>query len=185
MSATATSTSSPVSDHSGISPRASARVVVEATTPRSLFDDLIFDNAEVCSDCFAKIRDETTNDTDGWGSGNQPGTVRQRVSDGEVAHDDDIHDDYGAIRSYHTATACGVCGQFHGRARDETLGRQAALSRLPTLIRRLHEQRLAVNVQAMYDAVSHLKSHPNYQGKDTEIFAAATWLGLKNAVDDD
>lgn len=183
MSTTASTTSQSTGTTStGVSRLASKRVLIDARDPRQLFDDLVFDNAEICSDCFSRIRDEETIDHDGWGCGNHPDQVRQRVSDGEVGYDDHDHDRYGELRSYNSATVCGVCGQLHGRARDDPLSKQQALSRLPQLVRRLNEQRLAVDVDSMYSVVGHLKSQPKYQGRDSEIFAAAVWMGLRDAA---
>lgn len=150
----------------------------DARTGRGWFDEVVFTNPEICSNCFARIRDRDENDTDTWGSGNRPESVLQRVGDGVVGHDCEVHDRYGAVRTYHSRTFCDQCGRKSGTARDDTLSKQEALGRVDALVRRLQEHGYAPAVERMYHAVGHLKSQPEYEAKDTEIFAAATAIGI-------
>jgi len=146
-----------------------------------LFDDLIFANPEICSTCFARIRDQTDHDeaVDGLGTGNNPTETLQRVGEGMVGQDVELKDAYGARRQYRARTYCGACGSPGGTADGARIAsRQQALRRTDHILRRLHEQGFYPDVDALYDTVAHLKRQPDRQGQDREIYAAATYLAL-------
>jgi len=146
-----------------------------------LFDDLIFENPEICSTCFARIRDRTEHDASAGhlGTGNRPTETLERAGSGTIGQDVEIKDDYGAIRHYRARTYCGECGSPGGTADGARIAsRQQALRRTDHILRRLHEQGFYPDVDALYDTVAHLKRQPDRQGQDREIYAAGTYLAL-------
>lgn len=147
-----------------------------------LFDDLIFENPETCSQCFGRIRDRTEHDVsaDRLGTGNRPTETITRAGDGIVGQDDTTHDAYGAQRTYRAKTYCGVCGSPSGRADGAHIcSLQQARRRADNIIRRLHRLGYYPDVQALYSAIETLKTDPDHQGQDREIFATATYLAIE------
>lgn len=178
-----TSTGATSRTRTAITPERSRQAAADATDPRALFDDLVFESDEICSHCYQRIRDIETHDINNWGTGNRPSETRTRIGAGEVGYDEDRRPGTDQ-REYRMATVCGECGRLHGRADADPITKQAALDRLPALTRRLNEQGYAVNTRVLYDTVEHLKSKPDYVGQDTEISAVATYLALKRAGGD-
>ncbi|MEF8882000.1 MAG: hypothetical protein V5A34_05690 [Halapricum sp.] len=147
-----------------------------------LFDDLLFENPEICSTCYARIRDRTEHDASAGrlGTGNRPTETLERAGSGTIGQDVEIKDAYGAKRDYHARTYCGVCGSPSGMADSRRIAsRQQALRRTDRIVRRLHEQGYYLDVEALYDAVEHLKAQPDNQGKEREIYASAVYLALQ------
>ena len=148
------------------------------------FDDLLFENPEICSHCFSRIRDKTEHDTDRLGTGNRPTETLERAGDGTLGQDIEIHDEYGAAKSYHARTFCSACGSDNGRARGDHIHSLQTLRRITDrIVRRLHEQGYYPDVATTYRVVEHLKQQPEYQGRDREILATAVYLGLERGAE--
>jgi len=154
---------------------------VEYRTLRDLYDALIFDNPEVCSNCHAIIRDKETHDTDRLGTGNRPDSTLLRVGDGVVGYDVEIHNEYGTQRSYHARTFCDNCGRPGGAASNDPVARQTMLEHADTLVERLHEHGIPINVAKLKRYIGHLKSLEGYDGHETEIWRVATEFAIKRA----
>jgi hypothetical protein len=169
------STTAPPSD-------GSATTDSEASRALRRFDDLLFANPEVCSHCFARIRDHTEH-TDApanrLGTGNRPTETLERAGAGVVGQDVTDHDAYGAKQSYHGRTYCGACGSPGGTNLDHTTDKQALRRRLDAIARRLHEAGHYPDLATLYGTALSLKAKPDHQGKDREVLAAAVHLALK------
>jgi len=149
--------------------------------PEDIFQELIWENPEICNDCFAKIRDRTELDAgaDRLGTGNQPTDTLERFGVGEVGYDAEDVEAFGATPMYLARTFCGECGRR--RARPHDLSLQEAVDRVGPLIDRLREQDIPVDEEAVYALVRECKSRDAIQGYDTEIFDRATRLGVRRA----
>lgn len=147
-----------------------------------LFDDLVFEHPEYCSTCFARIRDQTEHSDESannLGNGNKPTETLERVGKGVVGQDVRDHDEYGAARSHHARTYCGECGSPSGRASGARIcSLQEAISRCHNIARILHREGYYPNLKKLYTVVESLKTDPERQGKDREIFATATYLAI-------
>jgi len=147
-----------------------------------LFDDLVFEHPEYCSTCFSRIRDHTEHTGESQntlGTGNKPTETLERAGKGVAGQDAHDHDDYGAARSHHARTYCGECGSPSGRASGARIcSLQEAISRCHNIARILHREGYYPHVGTLYTVVESLKTDPERQGKDREIFATATYLAI-------
>jgi len=147
-----------------------------------LFDDLIFEHPEYCSTCFSRIRDRTEHsDTSAnrLGTGNRPTETLERAGKGIIGQDAHDHDDYGAARSHHARTYCGECGSPSGSASGARIcSLQEATSRCHNIARALHRYGYYPDISKLYAVVEQLKTDPERQGKDREIFATGTYLAI-------
>jgi len=149
------------------------------------FDDLLFANPEICARCFATIRDRTEHDAAAGrlGTGNRPTETLERAGDGTVGQDVETKGAHGAQRSYRARTFCGECGVAGGQAiGDEILPLQTLRGCCDRIVRRLHERGHYPDLGRLYGTVHHLKSQPDYQGRDREILATAVHLALEDGA---
>lgn len=168
-----------------------------------LFDTLVFYSDEWCSGCFERIRQVDEIDTDTWGSGNQPGQVRQRVGAGCLGYDFETHDDYGTItvrdddgqvtgveprgtyglrRTYTTRTFCDSCGANNGHAPELTIGKREAVRRADQLVDCLLAQGVAIHRKAAKRFVAKAKERPDIADRDHDIFEQAVVHARRVAV---
>lgn len=148
--------------------------------PLERFDELLFENAEICSQCFARIRDREEHDTNTLGTGNRPTETLQRSGDGIAGHAIEDINAYGTKRRYTTRTFCGECGSQSGRAiGDHIHSLQSLRHCLDNIARRLHETGFYPDLQTLYGTAITLKQKPDHQGKDREILAVATHLAIE------
>lgn len=161
---------------------ASTRSASRGNRALRLFDDLVFEHPEYCATCFSRIRDHTEHDqnADSVGTGNKPTETLERSGKGVVGQDARDHDEYGAARSYHARTYCGECGSRSGSASGARIcSLQEAISRTHNIVRALHRHGYYPDVNTLYEVVERLKTDPERQGRDREIFATATFLALE------
>jgi len=147
-----------------------------------LFDDLLFENPEVCSNCYARIRDHEHHGeaVDRLGTGNRPTETLVRSYDGEIGYDAESRDAYGARKQYRARTYCAECGSPSGRANGAHIRSLQGLRRCADrIVRRLHEQGRYPDTDALYRALEATKRDPEHQGKDREILAAAMYLAIE------
>ena len=156
---------------------------VQRIDPSRVFERSVWNNPGVCNSCFSRIKSDY-----------------RRVRDGVVGYDVEDHDAYGeetvrdedarvvetqakgthgALCTHHARTTCDHCGSIAGRAPDDPLSRREALRRVPELAERLREQGIDVNEFAIRYTVRELKSNPDLQGADHEIFERATKVGVR------
>jgi len=152
------------------------------TDPLERFDELLFANPEVCSHCFARIRDHhEIHDHQALGNGNKPTETLERAKDGVVGQAVESQDTYGVRYSTATRTFCGRCGSQSGRAiGDHIYSLQSFRRCCDNIARRLHEQGYYPDLDALYATALTLKRKQNHQGKDREILAAAVHRAIEN-----
>ena len=144
-----------------------------------LFDELLFENPEICSSCFAKIRDREEHDTNTLGTGNRPTETLERAGTGTVGYDSRDLDAYGARQAMYARTYCGDCGSPGGRDDPQRIRSLQQLRRdCDRIARRLHELGYYPDVATLYRVAEHLKTEPDHQGRDREILAAAVALAI-------
>lgn len=149
-----------------------------------LFDDLLFENPEICSECYARIRDHTDlgdHAADRLGTNpNKPTETLERAGAGTVGQDCRDMDSYGVKRDYYARTYCDDCGSPGGTtAGDTDHSLQTMLRNGDSIVRRLHELGWYPDVEAFYTALRTLKTDPDNQGRDRNIYAVAVYLALK------
>lgn len=145
------------------------------------FDDHLFEHPGICSHCFSRIRDHRDNDPEQsnqtLGTGNHPTETLERSGVGVLGIDVEDKNEYGSQQSTRARTYCGGCGTDRGKARGDHIHSAYDAQRIcDHIIRRLHEQGWYPDVQRLYNVVDHLKSQPDRQGQDREIFATAVWI---------
>lgn len=154
-----------------------------ARDPTDLYDIVVLRSPTRCATCHERIRDRTEVDAeeshDGVGTGNCVTDVLQRAGEGELAHDCEDKDEYGASKRHYTRTFCGRCGRPGGRTPAESASKQQMLDRVPALIDALQAEGLGVDVDAIYSAVRSLKASDEYDNRDTDIWRAATAVGVQ------
>jgi len=150
-----------------------------------LYDIVIVRNPEACATCHARIRDHDEHDPDethdGLGTGNKPTDTLVRVGAGELGHDIEVHDPYGAQREYVTRTYCGECGRPAGATPDDPQSRRTMLGRIPALLERLADHGLDVDVETLRTVVRHCKSQEAYRNRDDDIWRTAVALAVRDA----
>jgi len=156
------------------------------TTPLERFDELLFENPEVCSRCYSKIRDHETHDLDRLGNGNRPTETLQRAGHGIIGQAVEEQDHYGVRRTHTARTFCGECGIQSGRADGRHIHSIQAMRGLcDNVVRRLHEQGLFPDITTLYGTVVSLKRDPDHQGRDRQILATAVELALRKGSEAD
>lgn len=148
--------------------------------PLDRFDDLLFENAEICSHCFSHIRDETEHDLERLGNSNKPTETRQRAGVGVAGHTVIDLNRYGTKRKHETRTFCGECGSQSGHALGDHIHSRQAIRRIcDRIVRRLHEQGYYPHLPTLYGVTLHLKRQPDHQGRDREILATAVHMAIE------
>jgi len=147
-----------------------------------LYDLVVLQSPERCATCHKRIRDKTEIDAekshDGLGTGNCVTAVLQRAGEGELGHDVEAMDKYGAQLDYSTRTYCGDCGRPAGRTPPESTSLDTMLDRVPALVDALQAVGLHPNADAIYDSVRRLKGSEAYDNRDTDIWRAATAVSV-------
>jgi len=146
----------------------------------ALFDELLFENPEICSSCFCKIRDRTEHDTNTLGTGNRPTETLERAGSGTVGYDSHDLDAYGARQKIYARTFCGECGSAGGRRDPQHIPSLQQLRRdCDRIARRLHELGYYPDVETLYRVAESLKTNAEHQGRERQILAAAVGLAIE------
>lgn len=69
---------------------------------------------------------------------------------------------------------CTECGAPPEKTPSDAPALKTMLDRVPTLVSALERRGFVVDVDALYDALRHLKSQPDYSSRTTDIWRAAT-----------
>jgi len=162
------------------------------------FENVIWGDHEICSNCFTRLRTTSEIVVDDWDNvveettyadaaeegydvvaTGRIGTVTVRHDDGQVegiTHRDTHTAKYNAFER----TTCGECGSVGGLAASDALPKGEAVDRVPALVDRLRELGLTVDAAHVYRAVRHLKSHEDRTDDDKRVFATAAAMGVKH-----
>lgn len=141
----------------------------------------IWRNRCVCNNCFSDVAEvwvDTVRDTLG-----ERVVEDYRLTDrGTIAHGlrdapESVVSNYPLAKPRVTCIECGSVGL---RANYDTLSKSDAVSLVEPLAARLNECGHDVALDPMYAAVRSLKSDPEYEAFDREIFAVAAYLGTKS-----
>lgn len=153
--------------HPGWGPRNSSR------DERALawFDELVWHDHQVCSNCFSRMKVSRTFARDDWGN---KGSDSWRTEEATLEHGHDPLPDP-------PKTTCNVCGSMGGLKQFDTLSAGDAVDRVPDLIDRLQEAGHLVDVGTVYGIVRKLKGSEDHTSDDKEIFAVAAALGVDKA----
>ena len=156
---------------------------VVARDPTDVYDLVVLRSPTVCATCHERIRDKHELDAeeshDGLGSGNKPTAVLERAGAGEIGHDAEDKDEYGAVQAHPTRTFCGECGRSAGTTPSDPTSLETMLERVPALAAALRREGLEPTVDALYDVVRSLKSSEQYDNRDTDIWRAATAIAIR------
>jgi hypothetical protein len=156
-----------------------------ARNPTDLYDILILRSPTRCATCHERIRDKhdlpDDQSHDGVGTGNRPDAVLERAGVGEIGHDFEAKDDYGAARHYHSKTYCGECGRPAGRTPGDPTSLDMMLDRIPALLACLDANGCAYDADTVYTVVRSLKGSDEYDNRDTDIWRTATALAVEKA----
>jgi len=156
---------------------------VVARDPTDVYDLVVLRSPTVCATCHERIRDKHELDAeeshDGLGSGNKPTAVLERAGAGEIGHDAEDKDEYGAVQAHPTRTFCGECGRSAGTTPSDPTSLETMLERVPALAAALRREGLEPTVDALYDVVRSLKSSAEYDNRDTDIWRAATAIAIR------
>lgn len=146
------------------------------------FEDAIWNNRHVCSNCFAQLqrrfhgtfqkRDGSTVEIDHvW-----------RTDDATLGEThEDPPDSVASVQPLaRPRTTCTNCGSVGGAKQKNNLGADEARDRVPALVARLEDQGYQVSEHHADVAVARLKSIDRYTGYDKQIFAVAAALALKH-----
>lgn len=134
------------------------------------FDERIWANHRICTNCFARIKQFQTITRDHWGN-EDTDEWRTTTATLEHAHGNDLPDP--------PHTTCEDCGSVRGLSQYDTLSEADMVDRVPALVDRLEEAGHQVAVGVVYDAVRELASDEDWEANDKEIFAVAAGLGVE------
>ncbi|PSP80183.1 hypothetical protein BRC81_03045 [Halobacteriales archaeon QS_1_68_20] len=137
------------------------------------FREVLWENPEVCSNCFRRCKEVETLHPPEWGGGNYPTERHERTADGELGRDVETHDRHGALRTYPPRTTCGNCGSVRLLADHDSLSLEAAVGLVEPIADRLEEAGYEVDRQLMRKWVRVHKRTEAFTNYDREIFASA------------
>jgi len=170
--------------------------------PADAFERAIWHNPEVCNHCFARVRtvdraairvgknnqrelewefSDATRETELAQDIDDKGTTglrARRDEDGRVVGVEP-RDTHSAQIAVTPRLTCLECGSVGCQATDETLSRRAALERVDALAARLREAGWTVNTRSLREAIRYYKSNDEWQGYDSEAFAAAVTVSVQ------
>ena len=171
-------------------------------TALSFFEDAVWHNPDVCSNCFARVKrryratvetaDGKEHDVDdAWRTDDASlgetseflrsrGTVTVRNEANAVVGTTGREPARGTTR-HQARTTCDACGSVRAIKQTDTLAKTDALDIVPALVERLREQGHAVDADIVGDVVYELKSSERWEAYDKEIFAVAAALGVDKA----
>jgi len=146
--------------------------------PADAFEQLLWANPEVCSNCFTRCRDirDHGRPVGARGDVTYPSHTSTRTPDGIQGRDVTTHDDHGAIKTHQARTTCANCGSVGLLATDDSLSREEAVGRIDTIADRLEEDGWQVDRDRARSYVSVNKRAEALTNLDWEIFAAAVQL---------
>lgn len=127
-----------------------------------VFDAVVFQNHEVCSNCFTRVK------RDG-----------ERTTSATLGRTEEQHDEYGELCTYPPRTTCLECGVVRCRALDDSLSKLAALQCATTLVERLEEAGYPVDEYELRRFIRAAKGRPDLEAWDTEIFRYATRRAIR------
>jgi hypothetical protein len=157
--------------------------VIQLAPTAQVFYDNLFENHEVCSYCFTQIREIDPFDDKQWGSrlASHPTEYRTIADGGAPGHDCEQHDEYGAIKTYHSRTFCGDCGR-DGLADDSAQPLSTLMEFGANIHRELTRQGLICDLDALRDSLRRSSEQPPLQDYQTERLALATAHGVSEGV---
>lgn len=149
--------------------------VLSSVQSSDAFEELIWTNPEICSNCFARCKeiDEHNRPLGARGDVTYPSQSTARTPDGVRGEDVKEHDEHGAMRTHPPRTACENCGSVGLLAQDNSLSREEALGRVDAIADRLEEDGWTIDRDRARSFVSILKRSESLTNLDWEIFAAA------------
>jgi len=141
------------------------------------FESLVWHDHQVCSECFARLKQSAVDERDDWGN---EGTLSWRTeSSGLGEAHIEPPDTIASVQPLpKQRTTCLDCGSVKGLAQSDALSTQEAVDRVPALTERLQEAGYRVDVDRVYGVVRRLKSDPERTDNDKRIFATAAALGV-------
>lgn len=149
-------------------------------SPRQAFDRLVWNNPRVCNGCFEHVRDFHVTQRKFGGDAIHTVRVKSRTNQATLEPDEDIvGGEYDELRSETARTTCSTCARVGCWADDDSLSKIQMLRLTTPLLRRLAEEGESADQMAMLRTIRHLKSQQKYEGRDTEIFRAATTIAVR------
>ena len=145
------------------------------------FEDEIWHDHRVCSNCFAALK--ATCWLEWTDNGKQKSTEDAwRTPDAELGEDlEDPPESVVSVQPKATSrTTCRQCGSVGGLSQRDPLDRQTARQCGLRLARRLGDRGYDVDEYELVAVVGQLKSDPERQADDKKIFATAAALGVKH-----
>lgn len=144
------------------------------------FERVVWHDREVCSHCFAPLRQTGEVVRNSWGHAVEVSEFQAAAEPG-FDKEDPPASVASAIPLARERTTCGECGSVGGLAQSDTLAKHEATDRVPALIARLEALGHAVDTATVYQTVEQLKSDPDRADDDKRIFATAAGCGIKHA----
>jgi hypothetical protein len=134
-------------------------------TAVEIADDVVFENRDICDECFAVVRNDDV-----------------RTQAGIQAVDVEEKDAYGVTERPQTRTACRDCGSIGCSPTGETASTRTALERVEKLAARLAAAGHTPNRDAMRYIVREGKRRPGLAGREQDLYALAAKVGLREGV---
>lgn len=142
--------------------------------PAEAFDEFVFYNPEICSNCYQRIKRVETITVEHGTLGTRERQFSERVDAGVAGHGD-----VGA-RVFRPRTFCEECGSQSGRDHPDTLDKHTAVEQAATVATRLDEAGIPVDAAVLRYVVWKLKSKEDLCGYDREIFSRASKLAIQH-----
>lgn len=147
--------------------------------PADAFEQRIWTNPGICSNCFTRCKEITPTGASEWG--NKPTEHHDRTPDATIDTEKFDHDRYGALYSTAPRTVCENCGTIRLLADDDTLSKKELHQAATTIAERLEEDGYGVNRRQMRLFINVIKRVPLFNDYDFEILAGAVYYGITHA----
>lgn len=133
------------------------------------FERRVWTNVEICNQCFQRIKRVAI----------RPGKWDDREVEEHYPTDDSVpgqdDNDTGVFRP---RTFCETCGG-RGRVHYQDASLDGLVGRVPALSRRLAEESVQHDRDALYAFLRKVKRLDSLQGQDRELLEAATWYAVE------
>lgn len=149
---------------------------LQESTAAEPFLGQIWNNPEICSNCFAKCKSVVEGSYISRNSGEEHSVEAHHVEENGTTGMADVHP-HKASPVHRRRITCDECGSVRLLPQYATLSEREAADRLPALADRLREAGHDVDEDAMRAALHRLKSIPKWETFDKEIFAVTVHVG--------
>lgn len=151
--------------------------------PSEAFTQLIWNNPEVCNNCFRRCKEVSAGEYRDANTGDSHSVEdHQRTEDGTIGYALRSPEAWGRAKdTAEPRTTCEKCGSVGLVADDDDHSTEELVQRSRRIAKRLEEDGCDVSLDRMLKWVRVAKSVSVLSGFDREVLAGAVEIGVRNA----